>query len=111
MDTELKVGDFAHVLNEYEARRIVISPNGLNYGYAKNEVVVLALGKDSQDYGNNVIRGNMYIKISPSKELIKDAKEKLTKSLLAERKANRKYIDNLTFIEISARLREYEQQI
>jgi len=108
---DFKIGDFVCPITSSEVFRIVISPKGTSFGFSDDEIMVLALGEDSLNYRNNLIHGAYYVKVTPSKELIEDAKEKLRRSLLAERKAGYRYVDNLTFIEISDRLKEYEQEL
>jgi len=108
---DFKAGDFVHCSGMPEETRIVIHPTGIGLGHTEKEIMVLALGESSKGYYNNVIRGSGYVKTTPSKKLVEDAKDKIKKSLLSIRRNGHIYVDNLTYIEITARLREYEKEI
>ena len=112
-DNLLKVGDFAFANGDPECPRIIVNLDS-NFRARHNETGVLAMSPDVQNDRPNIIFGkwDSYYKTQPTKELIEKAREALKKSLLFNNKQKGLcYIDNLTYIEICARLREYEQEL
>jgi hypothetical protein len=106
MDSELRAGDFV-ILKD--PRIDPITPYRIVYEVLKTSLSLI----DLRDLRNpmhpedvaHLLNGgthDLYDKISPTKEMIKLARKNST--LLMENKE----IDNLTYIEICARLREYE---
>lgn len=102
-----KVGDFVSIGDEGGGLRIVANPKKDygNYFGIEVETIVLSRKYFIPKSGETThVKESYYEKIEPTKELVNMAKIEVKATY------ERKKIDNLTFIEISARLREYEQQ-
>jgi len=102
---DFNVGDFVAIKDEPEQTRLVTSNTtlGTKYAYATNGIMVIYLDVFVK-YTVHGVR-TWYEKIQPSKKLIERAKANLKNCY------NKKAIDNLTYVEICARLKEYEQEL
>jgi hypothetical protein len=107
MDNMFKPGDFvSHRDDVYGRPRLVVSVGIYNTQYScwdESSSVQVSLMLDNRLQTPNP--QSYYYKIQETKELIEQAKQ--TSIILNKNKQ----IDNLTYIEICARLREYERSI
>jgi hypothetical protein len=106
---DCKAGDFAHTRKNKRSYRFVIgnSENFSYFYYKRGGLAVVYLDKDSvKDEMDWMVREDtsFYVKIKPTKRLLLYAKKQLKKI------HRHGQIDNLTFVELSDKLRQHEQR-
>lgn len=111
MDTEFQVGDFVELI-----KWISIEDQGQHFRLVINSCVKSPSGREGLkliylegDHGAYFywcigVPGE-YAVVQPTKELINEAKNQLEKALCG------KSVDNLTYVEICARLKEHERSL
>lgn len=102
---DFKVGDFVETNGPYQGIIYKIDKSK-KYGECTPYVVLFLFDWcDYTDGGCNEINSNRLTKLKPTAKLNRRAR------YWVKDVYNKKWFDNLTFIEISARLREYEQEL
>jgi hypothetical protein len=108
---DFRVGDFvvikAHPTSFRIITHLVVPPSPHGWDWSKDFGVLYLLDEATGRIEYVWAHGTKtaYEKVSPTKELVESAKAQLKKAYKIKR------VDNLTFIEITARLKEYESQL
>ena len=99
MQTEFKIGDIVQAVYKPEFFGIVYCFGSYYDIYLNKEAIT-----EHVVWFRNVEDISTYRKIQPTKELLKKARQQV------EWVYKQKYVDNLTYIELLARLNEYTKQ-